>query len=126
MLILDEIIEAGERAQAIAREQPVDRLRADLNARDALLWNMTIIGEAANQLSEAFRARFPGVAWRKPISLRNRIVHGYWGIDLDIVHTAAAAELPDFLDGVRAVRDVVDSPLPQPFGGVRACVHAGP
>ena len=46
----------------------VEELRSDLNARDALLWNMTVIGEATSQLPDALRARFPDVPWRAPIA----------------------------------------------------------
>ena len=76
LLILDEIVEAGERAVTIVRGRSVEELRSDLDARDALLWNMTVIGEATNQLPGALRSRYPDVTWRAPIALRNRIVHG--------------------------------------------------
>jgi len=109
LLILDEIVEAGERAIAIVRGLSIEELRCDLNARDALLWNMTVIGEATNQLPESLRALHPDVPWRAPIALRNRIVHGYWGIDLEVVHTAALLELPDFVSRVREVRRTVEA-----------------
>ncbi|NCD17595.1 MAG: DUF86 domain-containing protein, partial [Actinobacteria bacterium] len=49
------------------------------------------------------------VPWRAPIALRNRIVHGYWGIDLEVVHTAALLELPDFVRRVLEVRRAVEA-----------------
>ncbi|MGH3983644.1 MAG: HepT-like ribonuclease domain-containing protein [Pseudonocardiaceae bacterium] len=48
-------------------------------------------------------SRFPEVEWRQPARLRNRIVHGYWSIDLDILHTTAVELLPAFLDALRQV-----------------------
>jgi uncharacterized protein with HEPN domain len=71
--------------------------------RDALLWNFTVLGEAAAQLSHELRARYPEVAWESPSRLRNRIVHGYWSIDLDIVHTTALEQLPEFVAQLREV-----------------------
>lgn len=109
LLILDEIVEAGERAVTIVRGRSVEELRSDLDARDALLWNMTVIGEATNQLPDALWSRFPDVPWRAPVALRNRIVHGYWGIDLEVVHTAALLELPDFVRRVLEVRRAVEA-----------------
>jgi len=110
LLILDEIVEAGERAVAIVRGRSVEELRGDLNARDALLWNMTVIGEATNQLPDSLRDAHPDVPWRQPIALRNRIVHGYWGIDLEVVHTAA-------LVGTAGLR--ASGPRGPPRGGSR-------
>lgn len=47
--------------------------------------------------------RFPDVEWTRPAQLRNRIVHGYWSIDLEILHTTATDILPGFVDQLRAV-----------------------
>jgi uncharacterized protein with HEPN domain len=58
-------------------------------SRDALLWNFTVLGEASGQLSAEVRDKFPDMPWQQPVRLRNRIVHGYWSIDLDVLHTTA-------------------------------------
>lgn len=78
-------------------------LLTDRQRRDALLWNFTVLGEAAAQVSEGLRQRFPTVPWQQPNRLRNRIVHGYWSIDLEILHTTATQQLPDFADELRKV-----------------------
>lgn len=44
-----------------------------------------------------------------PVRMRNRIVHGYWSIDLDVLVTTAADDLPGFAGGVRAVLAQVSS-----------------
>lgn len=46
-----------------------------------------MLGEAAAQVSDALKQRFAIVAWQQPSRLRNRIVRGYWSIDLEILHT---------------------------------------
>jgi uncharacterized protein with HEPN domain len=82
ILLLTEMIDAAEQAQCLANGITVSELEADRQRRDAMLWNFTVLGEAAGQISEEVRARFPGIAWQEPQRLRNRIVHGYWSIDL--------------------------------------------
>ena len=81
----------------------VEQLAADRIRRDALLWNFTVLGEAAAQLSDELRQEFASVAWRQPARLRNRIVHVYWSIDLDVVHATAQERLPGFTDDLRRV-----------------------
>lgn len=103
VLLLDEIIGAGQRATDIASRHPVQTLATSPDARDALLWNLTVIGEAANQLPESFRAQYRHVPWSQPIRLRNRIVHGYWSVDLDVIHAVALGDLPGFIDQIRAI-----------------------
>ncbi|MCA1703515.1 MAG: DUF86 domain-containing protein, partial [Actinobacteria bacterium] len=78
-------------------------LSEDRQRRDALLWNFTVLGEAASQLDEEVKRRFPDVAWEQPARLRNRVVHGYWSIDLEILHTTATDLLPGFVAQLRDV-----------------------
>jgi len=68
-----------------------------------LLWNFTVLGEAAGQLSAQLTDQFPEIAWQQPMRLRNRIVHGYWSIDLEVLHTTATEQLPAFVAGLRSV-----------------------
>ena len=75
----------------------MDELTDDRVRRDALLWNFTVLGEAASQVSDAVVQRYSEVPWRQPILLRNRIVHGYWSIDLGILLATATNQLPDFV-----------------------------
>ena len=75
------------------------QLSADLEddwvKADALAWNFTILGEAAAKLPEEFRTGHPEIIWRRPIGWRNRVVHGYWSIDVDILVTTARNDLPE-------------------------------
>src|SRR5262252_3334104 len=103
ILLLTEMIDAAEQAQQLASGVNVSQLEADRQRRDALLWNFTVLGEAAAQLSDEVKARFPDIAWQQPARLRNRIVHGYWSIDLEVLHTTATEQLPAFASGLRSV-----------------------
>jgi uncharacterized protein with HEPN domain len=102
-LLLTEMIDAARQAQQLAAGVTVSQLEADRQRRDALLWNFTVLGEAAGQLSAEVRDKFPDVPWQQPIRLRNRIVHGYWSIDLDVLHTTAAEQLPAFITSLHNV-----------------------
>jgi uncharacterized protein with HEPN domain len=54
-------------------------------AFDAVVRNLELLGEAATQLSEEIRAKAPDIEWRKLIGLRNVLIHGYFGVDEDIL-----------------------------------------
>jgi len=103
VLLLEEMIQAAVQAVALVEGVAVEHLAADRIRRDALLWNFTVLGEAAAQLSDELKQEFAGVAWHQPARLRNRIVHGYWSIDLDVVHATAQEQLPGFTDDLRRV-----------------------
>ena len=102
-LLVGEMIEAAETACQLVAGLGVEDLESDRQRRDALLWSFTVLGEAAAQLDDVVKARFPEVDWAKPAQLRNRIVHGYWSIDLEILHTTAVDILPVFVEQLRHV-----------------------
>jgi uncharacterized protein with HEPN domain len=109
VLLLEEMIEAAGQAVALVQGVTAVDVAADRMRRDALLWNFAVLGEAAAQLSAELQERFPEVPWRQPARLRNRIVHGYWSIDLDVVCTTAEEQLPSFIGDLRRVLAVVTS-----------------
>nr|MDT0664982.1 DUF86 domain-containing protein [Micromonospora sp. DSM 115978] len=103
VLLLGEMIEAADQAQKLTDGVTASVLQTDRQRRDALLWNFTVLGEDASQLSDDVTTRFPDVTWKQPVRLRNRIVHGYWSIDIEILHTAAREQLPEFAADLRRV-----------------------
>jgi uncharacterized protein with HEPN domain len=102
-LLLAEIIDATERLVDLTSARSVQDLDADRDRREALLWNYTVLGEAVSQLSEPLKLAHAEVPWSDPVRMRNRIVHGYWSVDLDVLVTTAQEDLPDFLAAVRAI-----------------------
>jgi uncharacterized protein with HEPN domain len=72
-------------------------------ARDATIRNFEIIGEAARNLSDEAKDASPDVPWTRIIAFRNRLAHGYWGVDLSIVTDVIANELPVLKSAVEAL-----------------------
>jgi uncharacterized protein with HEPN domain len=56
-------------------------------------------------VSDEVKAAHPHILWSDPIRLRNRIVHGYWSIELDILVAAARYDLPGLIGDLRRVLD---------------------
>lgn len=66
----------------------------DSMIQDAVVRNIEIIGEAARAVTEATRRAHPEIPWKKIVGTRDRAIHGYFRVDLDIVWEVVAAELP--------------------------------
>ena len=62
---------------------------------DAVVRNVEIIGEASRQVPDEFKARNPALPWAQMAGLRNRIVHDYAGIDLELIWEIVQHSLPD-------------------------------
>ncbi len=108
VLLGSEMIDVAVQAHELASGVTAAELAENRQRRDALLWNFTVLGEAAARLSEETRKRFPDVRWQQPARLRNRVVHGYWSVDMEILHTTATEQLPEFITDLRAVLAALD------------------
>jgi uncharacterized protein with HEPN domain len=104
-LLLAELIDAADRVVALVEGHDADQIEADRDRRDALLWNFTVLGEASTQLSADLKAAHPEVPWADPARMRNRIVHGYWTIDFEVLVATARDDLPEFVRNARAILD---------------------
>jgi len=75
-----------------------DRSRLDLDTDRvlelALVRLLEIIGEAASRVSEEGRERYPEIPWPQIISLRNRLIHGYDSVDMDVLWEILQGDLP--------------------------------
>ncbi|MGQ0846890.1 MAG: HepT-like ribonuclease domain-containing protein [Sporichthyaceae bacterium] len=109
LLLIGQMIEAAEQARTLVVGIELAELESDRQRRDALLWNFTVLGEAATQLDDGIKARFAAISWAQPVRLRNRIVHGYWSIDLEILHTTATDLLPALVAQLREALAALES-----------------
>ena len=88
------------------------RSRPDLTSDPMLAMALTrcleIIGEASSKLSGDARLRFPGIPCGKMISMRNRLIHAYFDIDLDILWTTVCEDLPPLLPVLESALAQID------------------
>jgi uncharacterized protein with HEPN domain len=72
---------------------------------DATLRNLELIGEAATHIPDEVRIAHPEIPWRMIIATRNRLIHGYLGIDNDTLWSIIKDEVPDLLSLLKALRN---------------------
>jgi uncharacterized protein with HEPN domain len=83
-----------------------DAFETDLDLQDATLRRLQTVSESAQRLSGEFKEAHPDVPWDLIAGMRNRLVHAYLDVDLEIVWNTVLSDLPP-------VRSVVDSALTQ-------------
>jgi uncharacterized protein with HEPN domain len=74
------------------RSRTRDDVLQDPVLRRAVVRSIEVIGEAAKQIPLDFRARHPQVEWRLMAGMRDRLIHGYFDVDYDVVWDVAAEE----------------------------------
>lgn len=88
------ILDAARKAIIFARNRTREALDSDEMLSLSLVRLLEIIGEAANSVSVGFQEKHTHIPWKKMIGLRNRLIHGYFDINLDIVWDTIVEDLP--------------------------------
>jgi len=91
---LDDILLATDKVARYMANLSREAFAADEMRVDAVVRNLSVIGEAVKHLPVDLRSRHPEVDWQKISGLRDILVHEYFGIDLDIVWDLIRNKLP--------------------------------
>ncbi len=81
----------------LVADRSAEEVEGDGMRRSAVLWHFTVLGEAASQVPSETKSAGPQIAWHAATRMRNRIVHGYWDLDVDILVATAADDLPQMI-----------------------------
>jgi uncharacterized protein with HEPN domain len=91
---LRHIDECIEHINAFLKGKSFEDMKADIMCFHAVVYNIMIIGEAANLLTKAFRENHPDVPWRDIVDMRNALVHGYITTNPQLVWETYTNDLP--------------------------------
>ena len=94
-LFLKDISESAQRVSDYAGAMTREEFFADHKTVDAVMRNLSIIGEAAKKIPAEFRRKNPELEWKKMAGLRDIVVHDYFGIDEDLIWDVATIRIPE-------------------------------
>lgn len=92
-LLLNDIIESCDKIFRYTHNLTFNDFKENSLVVDAVIRNFEIIGEASIQLEETFKNFHPDIEWHRLSGMRNRIIHGYFGVDLEIVWSTIENDL---------------------------------
>ena len=84
-LLLEDILESIRYIREYTAGLSYESFHNDRKTFDAIVRNLSIIGEAAGHLSTEFTIKFSEIEWYKVTAFRNRLVHEYFGVDYEAV-----------------------------------------
>ena len=93
-LLIADMLAAIRKIERYTEGLDQGQFQQDEKTVDAVVRNLEIVGEATRQLPADFVTRFPKVPWRQMAGLRNRVVHDYFGLDLEIIWQIVRYDLP--------------------------------
>ncbi len=99
-ILLRHMLDAARKAKDFIRGRSRPDLDSDEMLALAVIRLLEIIGEAARGLSEDFRKRNPEIPWKQIAGTRDRLIHGYFDVDLDIVWAILTRDLPPLVSSL--------------------------
>ena len=105
--LLAHMLEAATQATDYVEGMDRSDFAADKRTQQAVILNLIVLGEAATKLIDRHpevAVAHPEIAWRSMRGMRNRIAHGYYEIDLDVVWETVAKALPELVRQLSAMK----------------------
>ena len=91
---LQDILKAIDTIFQYVEGRGMEEFLADKRSYHAVIYNIMIIGEAANMLTFEFRDSHSDLKWRQITNMRNFLIHGYHNVEEDLVWEAISLDLP--------------------------------
>ncbi|GMV92970.1 MAG: hypothetical protein AMXMBFR82_27480 [Candidatus Hydrogenedentota bacterium] len=108
--LLGHILTTARSILAETADISLERFEKDDVLRDALAYRFQVIGEAASQVSRAFRAKHPEVPWARIVGMRHRIVHDYMNVNYKILWRTAKEDIPVLIEHMQTLVQEGNSP----------------
>jgi len=80
----------------------------DDKTKDAVVRNLEIIGEAAKNIPESIKEKFPVVPWQSVIDMRNKLIHEYFGVSFPIVWETVKSDLPLLKEKLKELNTILE------------------
>ncbi len=106
---LQDIVEAIRRIRLYTTDMDYVGFVRDTKTQDAVIRNIEIIGEAARNIPAPITEVNPSIPWKQIAGTRDRLIHDYFGINLDIVWNIVDQELSPLLEGIQKALEKISA-----------------
>jgi uncharacterized protein with HEPN domain len=106
-VILADILESINKIENYVEGVTYQQFIQDDKTKDAVVRNLEIIGESANQIPKNIRQKFSDVPWPQIIGLRNKMIHGYFVVDYRIVWEIVKKDIPSLRRKIELISRVL-------------------
>jgi uncharacterized protein with HEPN domain len=100
---LSDILQAIGDVRSYTAGMTVDVFRKDRKTQQAVIRCLEVVGEATKKIPPTLRDRHPDTPWQEIAGMRDKLIHEYFGVDLDIVWETAREDLASFETAVRSL-----------------------
>ena len=102
-LLLSDILQAAQDIQNFTQGKSREAFIADEKTKSAVLYKFAVMGEATKLLPDQVREQYPDIPWRSIAGLRDKVIHGYIGVDYELLWETIDKKNPLVITGLRRI-----------------------
>ena len=100
---INDLTEACDDILSFTKGMSYSDFASDKKTINAVIRSLEVIGEATKNLPESFRSNYPDVPWKQMAGMRDKLIHNYFGIDIQMVWQAVEKHIPHILALIREI-----------------------
>lgn len=98
---IQDILDSINDIKDFIDEMSFKEFMKDKKTINAVVRSIEIIGEAAKKIPDSLRDKYPGIPWKKMSGMRDKMIHEYFGIDIEILWKVAKDDIPSLKSLIR-------------------------
>jgi len=98
---LRDIVEYADKATRFVHGLDFETFRMDEQKTLAVVRALEVIGEAARHIPKTLRDKYPDIPWKRVVGMRDKVIHDYFGVDLEVVWKTLQDDLPPLVGRVK-------------------------
>ncbi len=100
---IQDIIDSVSDIESFTRDMSFEDFNNDRKTINAVIRSIEVIGEATKSLPESIRDKNPSIPWKKMAGMRDKMIHEYFGVDVEILWKVAKENIPSIKPLIRGV-----------------------
>jgi len=102
---LQDIIDAINDIGNFIEGMTFDDFKKDKKTVNAVIRSIEVIGEATKKIPDSVRDKNPPIPWKKMAGMRDKMIHEYFGIDLEILWKTATEDVPPIKSSIKELKE---------------------